>query len=350
MNPRWVDMKGLSGLPELQPNNFEKLDIGVIGTGHLGKLHTKMFTEISNVNLVGIYDANSDQSKSAAQEFNVNQFENLDELLSKVKAVSIAATTSAHYELAKYCFEKNVHVFIEKPITATIPQAEELVKISNEKKLKLQIGHIERSNPALVSMEEIINDPRFIQTDRLAQFNPRGTDVAVVLDLMIHDIDIILSLVKSNAKDIKANGVAVVSDSIDIANARIEFENGAVANVTASRISQKKMRKMRIFQRDCYIALDFVTGVSDVYRLIPPETEVDQSYISFGEMGIGQKKKKLVYSQPEHREINALKYELQLFVDSVLHDKNLIVSGEDGLRALKVAEKILQQIELSQNR
>ena len=327
---------------------MEKLSIGVIGTGHLGKLHTKLLNEIDRANLVGIYDADPDQAKSVANELNVKSFEKLEKLLQEINAVSIAATTSAHYELAKYCFERNVHVFIEKPITATIPQAEELVKISREKNLKLQVGHIERFNPALVSMEELINDPMFIQTDRLAQFNPRGTDVAVVLDLMIHDIDIILSLVKSKVKDIKANGVPVVSDNVDIANARIEFENGAVANVTASRISQKKMRKMRIFQRDCYIALDFITGISDVYRLLPIEKEFDQSYISFGEIGIGEKKKRLVYSQPEHREINALKYELQLFVEAVLGEKDLVVSGEDGLRALKVAERILKQIELNQ--
>ncbi len=326
---------------------MEKLNIGVIGTGHLGKLHTKLLAEINNANLVGIYDANPEQAKSVAKELNVKSFEKIDQLLEFVNAVSIAATTSAHYELAKYCFEKNVHVFIEKPITATIPQAEEIVKISKEKNLKLQVGHIERFNPALVSMEELINDPMFIQTDRLAQFNPRGTDVAVVLDLMIHDIDIILSLVKSEVKEIKANGVPVVSDNVDIANARIEFENGAVANVTASRISQKKMRKMRIFQRDCYIALDFITGISDVYRLLPMEKEFDQSYIPFGEIGVGAKKKRLVYSQPEHREINALKYELQLFVDAVISGKELVVSGEDGLRALKVAERILNQIELN---
>ena len=170
---------------------MKKLNIGVIGTGHLGKLHAKLLCEIGNANLVGIYDSNPEQAKLVAGELNVKLFGNLDDLLKNLDAVSIAATTSAHYDLAKYCFEKNVHVFIEKPITATIPQAEELVKISKEKNLKLQVGHIERFNPALVSMEELINDPMFIQTDRLAQFNPRGTDVAVVLDLMIHDIDII---------------------------------------------------------------------------------------------------------------------------------------------------------------
>lgn len=326
---------------------MNKLPIGVIGVGHLGKLHTKMFKQIEDCELVGVYDSNPEQARIVANEFTTNPFNSLDDLLSNVKAVSIAATTSAHYEIAKKCFDKNIHVFIEKPITATIEQAEELVEISKNKKLKLQVGHIERFNPGLISLDSYINEPRFIQTDRLSQFNPRGTDVAVVLDLMIHDIDIILSLIKSEVKQIEANGVAVVSDHIDIANARIQFENGAVANVTASRISQKKMRKMRIFQKDHYISLDFVTGVSEIYRLLPVDQPVDSTSISFGEIGVGDKKKRLVYEQPEHKEINALNYELQLFVDSVLYDKKIVVSGEDGLRALKVANIIINKIEES---
>jgi predicted dehydrogenase len=329
---------------------MEKLSIGVIGVGHLGKLHTKMFKQIENCELVGVFDANTQQAKSVAEEFGISDFNSIDELLSKVKAVSIAATTSAHYELARKCFEKNIHVFIEKPITTTIKQAEELVDLSKKKNLKLQVGHIERFNPGLISLESYISEPRFIQTDRLSQFNPRGTDVAVVLDLMIHDIDIILSLIHSNVKQIDANGVAVVSDHIDIANARIQFENDAVANVTASRISQKKMRKMRIFQKDHYISLDFVSGVSEVYRLQSVDQSALPNAISFGEIGVGDKKKRLVYEQPEHKEINALNYELQLFVDSVLYDKKIVVSGEDGLRALKVAEIIIQKIEESKEK
>ena len=327
---------------------IEKLKIGVIGTGHLGKLHTKMFTDIENCELVGIYDSNSEQAKNVSEEFKVSAVNSIDELLKKVEAVSIAAITSAHYEIAKKCLEKNIHVFVEKPITATIPQAEELVIISNDKKLNLQVGHIERFNPALVSMEKYMLEPKFIQTDRLAQFNPRGTDVAVVLDLMIHDIDIILSLVKSEVKDVQANGVAIVSDTLDIANARIQFENGAVANVTASRISQKKMRKMRIFQQDGYIALDFVTGVAELFRLMPVDSELSPSFIPLGEIGVGDKKRRLVYEQREQKDINALKYELQLFINSVLNNEKPVVSGEDGLRALKVAEIIIQKIEKSQ--
>jgi predicted dehydrogenase len=326
---------------------MEKLKVGVIGTGHLGNLHTKMFYQIDNCELVGVYDSNYSTAKSTAEEYRVKAFKDIDEIINEVQAVSIAATTSAHYELAKKCLDKNIHVFVEKPITASIPEAEEIVEIAAKNNLNLQVGHIERFNPALISLEKYILKPMFIQTDRLAQFNPRGTDVAVVLDLMIHDIDIILSLVKSEVKNIEASGVAVVSDTLDIANARIEFENGAVANVTASRISQKKMRKMRIFQRDNYIALDFITGVSEVYRLIPVNEKVDSAFISFGEIGIGEKKKRVVYEQPDIKEINALKYELELFVNSVLKKERPVVSGDDGLRALKVAEIILKKIEES---
>ena len=323
---------------------MEKLRIGIIGTGHLGKFHIKMLKQIDNCELIGIFDAKPEVAKSASEEFKVKAFDTLDELLEAIDAVSIAAITGAHYELGKKCLLQGLHVFLEKPITAAIPEAEEIVQIAAEKKLKLQIGHIERFNPALISLEKYIIKPMFVQTDRLAQFNPRGTDVAVVLDLMIHDIDIILSLVKSDVKDIQASGVAVVSNNIDIANARIEFENGAVANVTASRISQKRMRKMRIFQRDNYIALDFITGVSEVYRLIPTDEKLETDFISFGEIGVGDMKKQVVYEQPEIKEINALKYELELFVNAILNDEKPLVSGEDGLRALRVAGLIMDKI------
>ena len=326
---------------------MEKLKVGVIGTGHLGKLHIKMLKQIEDCSLIGIFDSDLETAKAAGQEYRVNIFDSLDKLLQNVEAVSIAATTSSHYSIAKRCLENNIHVFVEKPITVTIPEAEDLVEIANLRNLILQVGHIERFNPALVSLEKYIMQPMFIQTDRLAQFNPRGTDVAVVLDLMIHDIDIILSLVKSTVKNVEASGVAVVSDTIDIANARIQFENGAVANVTASRISQKKMRKMRIFQRDNYISLDFITGVSEVYKLVPIEEKFDSSNISFGEIGLGEKKKRVVYEQPVVKEVNALKYELQLFADSVINNKKPVVSGEDGLNALKVAEMIIKKIEQS---
>ncbi|MFZ1292238.1 MAG: Gfo/Idh/MocA family oxidoreductase [Melioribacteraceae bacterium] len=326
---------------------MKSLKVGILGTGHLGKIHTKLIKEVPRVNLVGVYDLNNEAAKIVAKEFNTNCFNTLDEFLSSIEAVSIVATTSAHYELIKKAFVKNVHVFVEKPITSTIPQAEEVVKLAEEKNLKLQVGHIERFNSALLSLEKYNLDPKFIQTDRLSQFNPRGTDVAVVLDLMIHDIDIILSLVKSKVKEVRASGVAVVSESIDIANARIEFENGAIANVTASRISQKKMRKMRMFQKDSYISVDFNSGVSEVFRLISPNDMNVEHFLSFGEIGIGENKKSVIYEQPEIKEVNALKHELHLFIDSVLDNKQPVVSGADGLEALKVAQIILEKIEES---
>lgn len=326
---------------------MDTVKIGVIGTGHLGKLHTKIFKTVQNCELAGIYDQDEQKAEQCGAEFSVNVFRSLDDLLGNCDAVSIVATTSAHYELAKKSLLCGKHVFVEKPITASIAEAEEIIKIAADKKLNLQVGHIERFNPALLSLEKYKLDPKFIQTDRLAQFNPRGTDVAVVLDLMIHDIDIILSLVKSDVKEIKASGVAVVSDKIDIANARIEFENGAVANVTASRISQKRMRKMRMFQRDAYISVDFNTGASEVYRLKGKEDDAKEPFISFGEIGVGENKKLVVYEQPEQKEVNALQYELQLFVNSILKNEKPLVSGEDGLKALRVAETIIAKIEES---
>ncbi len=323
------------------------LNIGIIGTGHLGKIHTKLIKDVHRANLVGVYDLNFETAEKVAEEFNTKSFQNLNDLLKEIDAVSIVSTTSAHYDLIKKAFENNIHVFVEKPITTTIEQAEEVVNISDEKNLKLQVGHVERFNSALLSLEKYKLEPKFIQTDRLAQFNPRGTDVAVVLDLMIHDIDIILSLIKSKVKEVRASGVAVVSDSVDIANARIEFENGAVANVTASRISQKKMRKMRMFQKDSYISVDFDSGVSEVFRLIAPGEMNVEHFLTFGEIGIGENRKAVVYEQPEVKEVNALKHELQLFVDSVLDDKQPVVSGADGLRALKVAQNIMEKIEES---
>lgn len=323
---------------------MKKLKIGVIGAGHLGKIHIKLLKEIETAELTAIYDKDKDTAEKCGNEFGVKVAPDLDSFFKDVDAVSVVSATSAHHELVKKCFEHNKHVFVEKPITAKTEEAEELVKISREKNLKLQVGHIERFNPALLSVEKFNLDPKFIQTDRLAQFNPRGTDVAVVLDLMIHDIDIILSLVKSDVKHISASGVAVVSGTIDIANARLEFENGAIANVTASRISQKKMRKMRIFQRDAYISLDFIAGVSEVFRLAPSD-ENTGNHFSFGEIGIGANKKSIIYEHPEVKEVNALKYELELFTKTVLDDKQPVVSGEDGLKALKVAQEIITIIE-----
>ncbi len=326
---------------------MKKIKTAVIGTGHLGKLHTKLLREVDNCEFIGIYDKDSVKAKEAGAEFGVNVFETLEDLFSKAEAVSIVATTSAHYELCKAALEKGIHVFVEKPITAQIWEGEEIVNLAEKNNLKLQVGHIERFNPALLSLGSFNLNPMFVQSDRLSLFNPRGTDVAVVLDLMIHDIDIILSLVKSEVKNVSDSGIAVVSNNIDIANTRIEFENGAVANVTASRISQKRMRKMRMSQREGYISVDFMAGSAEIYRLVEPGSGLTDGIISFGEMGIGDRKRMLIYEQPQVKEVNALKHELQLFVNAVAMDEQPVVSGLDGLKALRVADTIIKKIEES---
>lgn len=327
--------------------NKNKLKIGIAGVGHLGTLHLKMLLQSDNCTVTGIYDGNIENLNKKAEEFGVKAFENYDQFLEHCEAVSIAVSTPAHYEIAKQALLSGRHIFIEKPITSTIDEAVELCRIADERGLKIQVGHIERFNPAILAVEKYSISPLFIQTDRLAQFNPRGSDVAVVLDLMIHDIDLILSLIKSKVVKIDASGVAVVSDYLDIANARIEFENGAVAVVTASRISQKKMRKMRIFQKDHYISLDFNSGVAEVFRLVDPKVNHQITGISFGSIGTGENIKSIVYEQPEVVEINALKHELSLFIDAVLNDTTPVVSGVDGLEALKIAEQIIKKIEES---
>lgn len=322
---------------------MDKVRIGLVGVGHLGKLHLKNILQIPEAIISGIFDVDVSQVEKTKAEFDVPIASSLEELFSKCEALIIATSTSSHFEIAQKALNAGLHVFIEKPITVTVEEAEKLIQLSNEKNKIIQVGHIERFNPALIALEKYQLSPMFIQSDRLSQFNPRGTDVAVVLDLMIHDIDIILNLVKSDVEKVDANGVAVVSDSIDIANARIQFKNGCVANVTASRISQKKMRKMRMFQRDAYISIDFLQGLSEIYRLVKPEE--DAIGISYGEIGIGEKRRKIIYEQPEIPEINAMKYEQELFIKSILNNIPPVVSAEDGKKALSVANFIINEIQ-----
>ncbi len=324
---------------------MEKIKIGIVGVGHLGKLHLKNLLEINSAECSGIYDIDEENLRKVANEYKVKYFSSLIDLIQSSDAIIVSTTTSSHYEVSKLALQNNRHVFIEKPITSTTKEAEELISLANSKGCFIQVGHIERFNPAILSLEKYNLNPMFIQSDRLSQFNPRGTDVAVVLDLMIHDIDIILHLVKSEVDRIDASGVAVVSDSIDIANARIQFRNGCVANVTASRISQKKMRKMRMFQKDAYITIDFLQGLSEIYRLVKPDEET--LGISYGEIGIGDKKKKVIYEQPEIPEINAMKFEQELFIKSIKEKIPPVVSGEDGKKALEVADYIIKSIEIS---
>ena len=324
---------------------MDLLNVGVIGVGHLGSLHVKMYAEIPLVKLVGVYDSDPQRAEKKAAEFGIKAFSALDDLLSQVEAVSIATPTQSHYDVAMQVIKRGVHLLIEKPITATIEQAQALTERAETKGLKLQVGHIERFNPAILALEPYNITPLFIESHRLAQFNPRGSDVAVVLDLMIHDIDLILSLVKSKVTRIDANGIAVISDTPDIANARLQFENGCVANVTASRISQNKMRKMRLFQRDAYISIDFAQGLSEVFRLVDEGTANVKSTMMLGKIDQGQHKRIIVYEQPEVQEVNALKYELERFVESIQKNTETPVTGRDGLHALEVAQEILQKID-----
>jgi len=328
---------------------MNKLPVGVVGVGKLGTLHAKMYSSIEHAELIGITDADPERAAVAAAEFHCTAFKSIDELLANVKAISIAASTVAHYEIAKKALAAGVHVFIEKPVTTTVAEARELVELARKHNCKIQVGHIERFNPALLALEKYNITPMFVESHRLAQFNPRGTDVNVVLDLMIHDIDIIMSLVKSPVGEIRANGISVVSDSIDIANARLQFENGCVANVTASRISQKKMRKMRMFQKDAYISVDFSDGVAEVFRLLDSDDPQAKSTMMLGEIEAGAHKRKITYEQPEIKEVNALKHELGLFIDAVQNDTEPIVSGEDGMKALEVAQRIIETIQKKQH-
>ncbi len=322
------------------------LKIGVIGVGHLGKVHAKLWKEVSGVEFIGVFDENADEASRVASEHSVKSFKDISELIVEVDALSVVTPTFAHFEVAKLAIENKKHVLIEKPITNTIAEAQELIALAKKYNVKIQVGHIERFNPALLALEKFIHNPMFFESHRLAQFKPRGTDVAVVLDLMIHDIDVILSLAKSEVTSVDASGVAVVSDEIDIANARIKFASGAVANVTASRISQNPMRKLRIFERDAYLSVDFAAKSAEVFHLVGAEEASENKSLMFnlGEIERAEKKLNIIYERPDVAELNPLRYELEIFRDAIINDTVPIVSGEDGLAALDVAEKIMESI------
>jgi predicted dehydrogenase len=306
-----------------------------------------MYSEIPGGSLVGVYDVDKSKCNAVASQYpDLRPFDSLDELLKNVEAVSIATVTSQHFAVAKRALNAGVHVLIEKPITQTVEEADQLIALAETKGCFIQVGHIERFNPAILALESYNLTPMFIESHRLAQFNPRGTDVAVVLDLMIHDIDVILSLVQSPVSRIDANGVAVVSESVDIANARLQFENGCVANVTASRISQNKMRKMRMFQHNGYISIDFLQGLAEVFRLVEEGESAGQTTMLLGQIGEGKMKRNIVYEQPEVKDVNALKYELESFVSVIRERRQPIVTGVDGRRALDVAQRIMNSIQV----
>lgn len=324
------------------------LNIGVLGAGHLGKIHLKCLKGLPELfTISGFYDPNPEIAQKVSEEFGIKNYASIEELVNDSDAIDIVTPTLNHYDCALKCIAGKKHFFIEKPITETPEQAAELIKLTDAEGLIAQVGHVERFNPAFRAASSYINTPMFIETHRLAEFNPRGTDVPVVLDLMIHDIDIVLSVVKSPVKKISASGVAVVSDTPDIANARIEFENGCVANLTASRISLKNMRKTRLFQRDAYITVDFLEKESEVVRM---QNEIDETnpYAMIMDLG-GGKKKQIYFEKPDSLITNAIQEELKNFGESINKNNAPYVTLHDGYQALDVACKILDQINLNLN-
>ena len=316
------------------------LKVGVFGVGHLGKFHLNNWKEIEEIKLVGFYDPSDLNANEVKKEYGLKRFKDPDELIEACDIADIVAPTMAHYELCKKAILKSKHVFVEKPLANTMKEAKEIVSLAKEANIKFQVGHVERFNPALLAAKEYHLEPMFIEVHRLAQFNPRGTDVSVILDLMIHDIDIILSLVKSNVKNIFANGVIVLSDTPDIANVRIEFDNGCVANLTSSRISMKKMRKMRLFQKDSYIGINFLDKKTEVIKYKSPG---DKDVFTF-DVETNHGKKTIAIAAPVIKETNAIKMELQSFVNAITENKPTVVSEIDGYRAMEVAHLILDKI------
>ena len=317
------------------------LKIGIFGAGHLGTFHINNWKEIDGVELTGFYDPNDQQAAKIVSTFGLRRFDSPEALLQEIDAADIVAPTTAHYELCELAVRNGKHVFIEKPMCDQLEEAARLVKLVKEAGVKFQVGHVERYNPAFRAIQNMDLDPMFIEVHRLAQFNPRGTEVSVILDLMIHDIDIILHLVKSEVKQVFANGVSVLTETPDIANVRIEFNNGCVANLTSSRISMKKMRKMRLFQRDAYIGVDFLDKKAEVIRL---NNDTGDQPFSF-EIETGAGNKTIHISHPEIITSNAIKDELQAFKDAILQNLPVAVSEVDGLRAMEIAHQILQKIQ-----
>ncbi|MAZ92955.1 MAG: oxidoreductase [Lentimicrobiaceae bacterium] len=321
------------------------LKIGVLGAGHLGKIHLKCIRQIGDYELVGFYDINEVARLEVEEELGVKAYETLEDLMDVVDVVDIVTPTISHFNCAKIALENNKHVFIEKPIVTSPEEARELIELARNKNVKVQVGHVERFNPAFISAKDMISEPKFIESHRLALFNPRGTDVPVVLDLMIHDIDIVLCAIGSDVKKVSASGVNVVSDTPDIANARIEFENGAVANLTASRISLKNMRKTRIFQRDAYISVDFLNKKSEVVKMEELDGDPDDPMAMVLDLGPDKKKRRIYFDKPDVANLNAIVEELKSFNLSIINDSIPTVTIEDGYNALNVAHMIMEDIE-----
>ena len=319
------------------------LKVGVLGAGHIGKINLRLLQQSEKYELVGFYDENHENGEKIEAEFGYKQFDTIAKLIHAVDVVDIVTPTLSHYKCAKVSIKSGKHVFIEKPISTTVAEAEEIISLAKEFNVKGQVGHVERFNPAFLAVKDQIESPMFIETHRLAEFNPRGTDVPVVLDLMIHDIDAILSVVKSKVKYVSANGVSVLSKSPDIANARIEFENGCVANITSSRISLKNMRKSRFFQKDAYISVDYLDKTCEVVKMKDaPEVPGDFDMILQNAEG---ERKQIYFNNPEITNNNAILDELETFADAIYNNTTPIVTLEDGTEALRVAYMIINSME-----
>ena len=317
----------------------KKVSVGIVGVGHLGEHHVKHFAEMENVQCVGFYDIDPVRAVLIGEKYKVKSYDSLQALLSDCDAVSIVTPTDTHFNIASDCINVGKHVFIEKPITKTVVEAEQLLTLANTNDVLIQVGHIERLNPALIPLKNYSISPKYIEIQRLAPYDVRGTDVPVVLDKMIHDIDILLFLVNSNVESIDANGISILTDSIDIANARIRFKNGTIANITSSRVAQDHVRKAKIFQQDLYITIDFLLGLTEIYRVLDPE-EPDPDAIQDVPFQYGDKKKKIVYEKPEIPTLDALKAELENFANSVKGSATPIVDGQAGKNALELAINI----------
>ena len=317
------------------------IKVGVIGAGHLGKIHLNILNN-SDFKLVGFYDTDVFNSEKLSQEKGYTFFKELNLLIEKIDAVVIVSPTTTHFEIAKECINNGKHIFVEKPLTKDSNEARIIEAMAKEKGIIGQVGFVERYNEAFISCKEFIKNPKFIESHRLSDFNPRGTDVSVIMDLMIHDIDIILNINKSNVKKIDASGVSIISSTPDIANARIEFENGCIANLTSSRISLKKMRKTRIFQEDAYVSINFLEKEFQVVKIRDKHKKDNESSLIV-KNNLGEEKV-IFFENPEVQSINSIEAELIDFYKSIESKSDSKVSLSDGLRALEVAEEIMRQL------
>ena len=322
----------------------KQVNIGVIGVGHLGVHHASHLTKIKNANFVGLFDSNTQRAEEISKKLNTKSFDSIDSLLDNVEALSIVTPTPTHHSVAEKCIKRGKHVFIEKPITSSVDDAEYLIELAKKHSIIIQVGHIERFNPALLALSNLEIEPKYIEVHRMAPFTSRGTDVPVVLDLMIHDIDLILSFISSPVEEIYANGVSIMTNSVDIANARIKFENGSIANITSSRVAKDRVRKIKMFQQDLYVTIDFLAGISEVYKAMGATQNDPQAIMSAPLVGADGKHRQIFYEKPTVKKTDALKAELKNYINAVLGIEKPMVDGFAGKQALDVAIKIHDKI------